>query len=343
MPKPEVQHDPLTRLLVEQCPACHWVIDERRVLVQVFGDSCELFRYPAEELSGRALDEVLPAARLELWTQHIARIFSGETSHLTEALEWDELVYAVTLFPMRDEDGSIRFAGGLAVDVTKSRLTEQYLRSTALEVLSAQDAGKERVSRFLHDEVGQSLTAAGMQLDILRMDLEATVPGISKRTSEIQQMLEVVVDRIRDLSYELNPAIVERAGFHSAMDRLAGRYRRSFNGTLRLMFDSSLRIPSEVGSALYKIAQGAVDNAIQHASCSQIELLVKATQAGPTLEVRDNGRGFLVEGSHRRLGLLLMEHYARQAGLRLTIESQKGRGTLVRAVWERDSSSRSEN
>jgi signal transduction histidine kinase len=296
-----------------------------------------MFQQLPDALLGCTLDDVLPAAALESWIPRIRRVFLGETSHMTEALERDDSIYAVTLFPLRDQSGAVRFAGGLAIDVTQSQLAERHLRSTALQVLSAQEAGQERISRFLHDEVGQSLTAAGMQLDILRMDLEATVAGISERTAEVQRMLEVVVDRIRDLSYELNPAIVERAGFHSAMDRLVGRCRRSFKGTVRLMSDSSLRIPTDVGSALYKIAQGAVDNAIQHASCSQIELQVKATQAGPTLEVRDNGRGFRLNGGYRRLGLLLMEHYAGQAGLRLTVESQEGKGTLVRAVWDRNS------
>lgn len=333
-----VRKDLLTRLLLERSPACHWVLDERRVLIHVFGNSQRIFQRPPEALAGSSLDQVLPPEVLEPWVPCIGRAFAGEICDIADALDRDESIYSVTLFPLADEDGTIRFVGGLAIDVTQSQLAERHLRATALEVLSSQEAGQERVSKFLHDEVGQSLTAAGMQLDILRMDLEETVPGISERTAEIQRLLETVVDRIRDLSYELNPAIVERAGLHNALDRLAGRYRRSFDGTLRLMSDSSLRIPTDVGSALYKIAQGALENAIRHASCSQIELQVKASQAGPTLEVRDNGRGFRVDECRRRLGLLLMDYYARQAGLRFTVTSQEGKGTLVRAVWERNSS-----
>ncbi len=320
-------------LLLRRSPACHWILDSQFVFVQAFGDSLELFQLPTGELMGRSVFDLLAPAAVDVWRQQTAQALSKPASFMTAAREPDRPVFAVNLFPLEQEGASVRFIGGLAVDATTSQITERQLRTTALQVLSAQEAEQARLSRFLHDEVGQSLTAAGMQLDILRMDLEETVPGIATRTTEIQSMLEVVVDRIRDLSYELNPAIVERAGFNSALDRLAGRYRRTFSGTLRLLSDSSLRMPTEVGVAMYKIAAEAIQNAIRHAACSQIELLVKSTQNGPILEVRDNGRGF-VPATGRRLGRMLMEHYATQAGLCLEIESQPGRGTVVRAVLE---------
>ena len=77
---------------------------------------------------------------------------------------------------------------------------------------------------------------------------------------------------------------------------------------------------------MYQIAQEAVENAVQHSSCSAIEIAVKSTRTGTVLEVRDNGRGFdpadLVAG-RRGLGLLSMEHYAAQAGLDLSITSTR--------------------
>ena len=74
---------------------------------------------------------------------------------------------------------------------------------------------------------------------------------------------------------------------------------------------------------------------MRHAGCSAIEIAVKSTRNGPSLEVRDNGRGFdaadLVSG-RRGLGMLSMEHYAAQAGLCLSIVSGRDTGTTVRAV-----------
>jgi signal transduction histidine kinase len=143
------------------------------------------------------------------------------------------------------------------------------------------------------------------------------------------------MEQVRDYSYELNPSIVERAGLRPALDRLVIRIRSRFQGTVRLAADSSLKIDSKIATPLYHIAQEAVENAVQHASCSTIEIAVKSTRKGPILEVRDNGCGFDPEdilGVRRGLGLLSMEHYAAQAGLELSISSQRKAGTKVRAA-----------
>ena len=79
----------------------------------------------------------------------------------------------------------------------------------------------------------------GLQLDAMRMDFRDQAPGIDARAVEIQTMLEQVIEQLRDISNELNPSIVERAGLQFALDRLAGKVRKTFSGSLRLHFDRS--------------------------------------------------------------------------------------------------------
>src|SRR4030095_4560974 len=116
---------------------------------------------------------------------------------------------------------------------------EQRLRVLAFAALENHQSECSKVARLLHDEVAQILTAAGLQLDILRMDLADRVPEIGARTAEIQGLLDQVVKGVRDLSYQLNPDIVERAGLRLALDRMVGRLRKPFPGSLRLTYDSS--------------------------------------------------------------------------------------------------------
>jgi signal transduction histidine kinase len=210
-----------------------------------------------------------------------------------------------------------------------------------ITLMNAHEQEWTRVSRILHDEVGQTMSAVGLQLDVLRMDLQDRVPEITSRTLEIQELLERVISQVRDLSYELNPAVAEKVGFHFAMERLIGRYRQKFPGTLRLMVDLAGRLPPEVGSALYKIADQALANAIQHAQCSQIEVMVKPSHKGTVLEVADHGKGFDVRSVKDHvsgLGLLLMEYHASQAKIDLTVTSAPGEGTIVRALYPHSAS-----
>ena len=88
--------------------------------------------------------------------------------------------------------------------------SEQRFRALALAALEDEQSERGKLARMLHDEVAQLLSGAGLQLDILRMDLQDRVPEIVSRTAEIQSLLERVARHIRHLSYELNPDIVER-------------------------------------------------------------------------------------------------------------------------------------
>jgi len=214
---------------------------------------------------------------------------------------------------------------------------ERSLTDVLAAVLKAREQQGERISRILHDEAGPLLSAIGLQLDLLRMDLAEKSPGLSARLAESQNLLEQAVAQVRDLSSELNPRMVERAGLQGALERLAGRYGKYFAGALGLEFDASVRLRAAAASAMYGIAEQALDNAVRHARCSQIEVRVHHRQGAVTLEVIDDGRGFSVEpvsGQTPGLGLHLMRHHASQAGLEVSIASAPEKGTIVRA-WRR--------
>ena len=213
---------------------------------------------------------------------------------------------------------------------------ERTLTHLLVRVMNARELEGARISRTLHDDVGQVLSAIGLQLDLLRMDLNENVADGEKRIAEIQKVLEQAVAQVRDLSYELNPSVVERAGLQFALDRLVGRGRKEFPGTIRLLFDSSVRVPVEAATAMYKIAEQALDNAVEHAHCTQIELLVKPARRAAVLEVRDNGCGFAPDApgmASKGLGLHLMRHHAAQAGLQFSLATASEKGTIVRAIY----------
>jgi signal transduction histidine kinase len=211
---------------------------------------------------------------------------------------------------------------------------ERVLTSLLVSMMTAREQEGARASRLLHDEVGQVLSAIGLQLDLLRMDIQENIEAGRKRIGEIQKILETAVVQVRDLSYELNPAIVERAGLQFALDRLVGRYRKDFRGTLRLLFDPAARVPLEPATAMYKICEQALDNAVGHAAPTQIEVFVRPSRQSVALEVRDNGRGFIPEKTDEKgLGLHIMRYHAARGGLLFSVTSAPEKGTIVRAIF----------
>ena len=322
----------LAEIFLQQSPACQWIVSIDGAFARVYGDPLPLFGRPAAELVGRFPHDVLSPDEGTAWRGRFTRALSGEILLLRERRS--QGMWYVTVFPMRIQ-GEIRLAGGSAREITPWAAAEQELRHTVLGALKAQEFERTMVSRFLHDSVGQNLTALGLQLDLVRMDLESISPETCGRIADIQKLLGDMMESVREYSYELNPSTVERAGLRPALDRLAGRIRIRFPGTLRLNVDPSLKLDPKMATALFHILQECVENAVQHSGCSAIEIAVKSTRTATVLEVRDNGRGFdpadLVSG-RRGLGLLSMEHYAAQAGLELTIISTRESGTTVRAA-----------
>jgi signal transduction histidine kinase len=210
---------------------------------------------------------------------------------------------------------------------------ERALANLLVSVMNAREQEGARVSRILHDEVGQILSAIGLQLDLLRMDIKENVADASPRIADIQKVIEIAVAQVRDLSYELNPSIVERAGLPFALDRLVGRYRKNYSGSIRLLFDSSVRVPVEPATAFYKIAEQALDNAVRYSGATKVEIMVKHAKQAVALEIRDNGRGFSPEQEHGGLGSHLMKYHATQAHLQFSVASVPEKGTIVRAIF----------
>jgi signal transduction histidine kinase len=322
----------LSQAFLAQSPACHWIVDKDQVFQEIYSDPSSVFGKPASDLLGRPVAEALEPDLAAAWGDRFARVFEGETLTLRERR--GDATWNISVFPIRMK-GEIRYAGGLGRELTSWGKADQELRRTVLSALHAQEFERNMLSKFLHDSVGQNLTALGLQLDLMRMDLEGVSPETCGRIAEIQKLLGDMMEEVREYSYALNPSTVERAGLRPALDRLAVRLRERFTGTLRLNVDPSLKLDKKLAVALYQIAHEALENAVQHSSCSTIEIAVKSSRTGTFLEVRDNGKGFDpadLLGGGRGLGLLSMEHYAAQAGLDLAITSTREMGTTVRAA-----------
>ena len=311
----------LADAFLRQSPFCNWVVDAEGRFEHFYGDPRPLFGKSGRSLLGRTPGQALEPKLAGIWRDRISRALEGQTLMLLERR--DEESWYIGLFPIELPNQPAR-AGGMVKDISAWRAAGQDLRSRVLSALGARDFERRMVAKFLHDKVGQNLTAMGLQLDLVRMDLESLAPAT------VSMMQEV-----REYSYELNPSTVERAGLRDALDRLAANMRGSFSGSVRVNVDPSLKLDPKIATAMYQIAQEAVENAAKHSACSVVEIAVKSTKAGPVLEVRDNGRGFDpadVLGGRRGLGILSMEHYAAQAGLDFSIRSNRETGSVVRAA-----------
>ncbi|HTW64057.1 MAG TPA: histidine kinase [Bryobacteraceae bacterium] len=209
---------------------------------------------------------------------------------------------------------------------------QPVLAQKLFAAINEHEAVLARVSRLLHDDVSQILSAVGLQLDAMRMDFRKDAPGLEPRAVEIQELLEQAIEQLRDISNELNPSIVERAGLQFSLDRLAGKVRSRFPGTLRLHFDASLRVPTILAKAFYKMTECALEIAIA-SGCSLIDIYVKRSHGEYVLEITHNGTAAEANGNPETLGWLLMEYYASKNHVSLKVQRTPDKRNIVRASF----------
>jgi len=172
-----------------------------------------------------------------------------------------------------------------------------------------------RAGRTLHDHVGSSLSAAGVQLQLLRMD----VPAAEARIDEILRVLEGALDRVRELSHELCPSPAYRGGLNQALMRLAEQHASS-GCRVEVEYSATAAVPAEIAAALYEAACEVVHQARQKGA-ARVGISVRG--AGPVvLRIVDDGRK-----SGRARGWSVVRALASEQGL--AFESSTGKSTIV--------------
>jgi signal transduction histidine kinase len=316
----------LCEMLLRQSPGCAWLLQRDGAFHAVFGGAPRVFGRPAAELQTLPFTDLFAPPARPCWAARIARVFAGETLAAAARFGPDALTFSIAMFPVQAPDRGIAFAACVAREMPEGGLV--------LRMLDALESDRARLPQLLHDRVGQTLSAAGLQLDLLRMDLAETAGPVPQRIGEIQDMLDTAMGLVRDVSRELNPAVAERLGLRAALDGLAGRLRTDFKGNVRVFADATAQPAPQTAAAMFRIAQEAAGRATRSTPCSAIQILLKSLRDGVALEIRDNGPAFEADAALERGGLelLVMQHFADCAGIELQIETAPGQGTVVRAI-----------
>lgn len=211
------------------------------------------------------------------------------------------------------------------------RAGQQSLEQLSRRVISIQECERGRVARELHDELGQLMTGLNFRLELAGASPD---PSTQEHLSKARALVGELLSRVRNLSLDLRPGILDDLGLVPALRWLLGRHD-GFELAARVSLEHSQqaeqRFNPDVETAAYRVAQEAVTNASRHAAASVVKVRVWTRSDALCLQVEDNGRGFDVVGPGQGAGsgLLGMGERTRQLGGRFSLESAPGHGTLV--------------
>lgn len=272
-------------------------------------------------------EPVMQAAEDTLEGRQTEYVFEHRMVHKDGSVRWIRVRGAV----IRDSDGQpVRFLG-TDTDITERKLLEERVSELSSEV-------QTQIGHDLHDGLAQEL--AGLTFLLKSLENRLTEEGASHKR-EFQQLYGVVDDAIgmtRSLALGLSPVLKGGAGLVAALEQLAAHARSLYR--VECTVDVAYGIPigdESRASQLYRIAQEAITNAVQHGKASRIELALRRDGSRLTLSISDNGIGISApKPDHAGMGLRIMKHRARGLGGSLTVDRRKEGGTLVTCTcaWE---------
>lgn len=205
------------------------------------------------------------------------------------------------------------------------------LRTLANQVIQAGDRERASLARELHDSTAQSLAALLLELSVLAG--ENSDPRLDERITRVRDIVTDVLDEVRLLAHTVHPRVLDDLGLVAALQLLARESIQRSNVTVTYAGPPKVDgLGDAPASALYRIAQEAVGNAIRHARATSIAMRLRDGAANIELEIADDGIGFAPDDVERRrpgMGLFTMRERAALVGGRLTIRSVNGKGTRV--------------
>ncbi len=216
------------------------------------------------------------------------------------------------------------------------RESEKRLRSLSSELLRAQEKERKRLSKELHDELGQSLALLKHRLRSIERGVGEHQPSLRKECEETSRFVDETIESVRRLSRDLSPSILEDLGLSAALRWLLDSFGERHSIQISFDVDGIDGLFSqETQTNLYRISQEALTNIGRHAEASRIRFAVQKNENHVSFVVEDNGKGFDVTQIRSRLshekgiGLAAMAERAYMLGATFHIWSLLGEGTRI--------------
>lgn len=207
------------------------------------------------------------------------------------------------------------------------------LKELSASLVAAQENERRSISRELHDEIGQSLSAVLVELANLSAGLPPEVAlGVRKHADTIRSLVENSMAVVRNLSLLLRPSMLDDLGLVPALEWQARETFRRTGMRVTIAAETvSDELPETHKTCIYRIVQEALHNSVRHADAHKVRVTVQQDSSKLLLAVQDDGKGFDTK-RQKGLGLLGMEERVSNLGGSFQIDSKPGGGSVITCV-----------
>jgi signal transduction histidine kinase len=218
-----------------------------------------------------------------------------------------------------------------------TKQAEKRLRQLSQQLVSSQEQERKALSRELHDEIGQLLTALRMELGNVERSHAAAGGEADTHLDQAKKLAETTLKTTRDIAMGLRPAMLDLLGLGPALEWQTREYSRRYKTPIQLDVAGDLRdLPDPHRTYLYRIVQEGLTNCARHAHAKNIRVSLKDANGQLAVTVEDDGVGFDQHGGvSYGLGLLGITERVRELCGNIAIQSEPGKGTRLEVMLPR--------
>lgn len=319
--------------------------DQSGTIVTWNGGAAAMFGYEKEEILGRPLVTLMPERHRRRHEEGMERFrLEGQERVIGSTLELEGLRKDGSEFPIELAIGAwetghgVNFSGVIR-DVTRRKRAEEavrrsyhQLRALSARVTEAQELERTAIAREVHDELGGALTALCIDIAWIRKRLGADPEKHEKLLARLAAMggiVESTLERVRQISAELRPQLLDQLGLVAAIEWQAGEFQSRTGIRCHVRADD-VQVPRRVSTSLFRIVQECLTNVARHSGARSVDLRLSNERKGLVLRVQDDGAGISRDAARNpaSLGLVGIQERALLLGGRARVRGGDG-GTRV--------------
>jgi PAS domain S-box-containing protein len=305
-----------------------------------------MLEYSREEMIGRPLTSFLSEANQAVYREQVVKRRGGENEpYELSWLKRDQRTVStlVSPKPIFNERGQFKGSFAVVTDITGRKEAEEALKESekqlrvlSSQLLTAQETERKRISRELHDELGQSLTVMKLRLNFIEKNLSKHQAELKQECEYGVRYIDQVIENIRRLSRDLSPTILDDFGLSAALRWLINNFAKNYTIKVTLeMVDIDSLLPPDSHVVIYRTIQEALTNVGKHSQAKTVSIDIHQEGNTVLFSVEDDGIGFDERGTtagnpeEKGLGLATMKGRAQMVGGVLEVRTQEGKGTRI--------------
>lgn len=300
----------------------------------------KLHGYTTEELLGMEYKALIHPDDREVMAERASKRLKGESVPFQYEVQrlkkdggtiWCEMIAAAIEYR-----GKPAIMGNI-VNITKRKQAEEHVRTLTQQLMKVQENERQRIARYLHDNVAQDLSLVRIGCETLFDNYPSIHIGIREKSSELSKILKRSISALRNFAYDLHPPGLEQLGLvrtvYQYCEEFAEKNKININFFAAGMDD--LTIPFDTEINLYRLIQEALWNIKKHADAASITLKMVASFPYIILRIEDDGKGFDIKDrmvsavKEKRMGLRSMEERVGLLNGKMKIQSRPTEGTKI--------------